>query len=62
MCEEFQIIGFRNCSKEDIKNSVEMITKSYIKPVIDAIEPLENINDVFRRLKNGQVLGRIVLI
>jgi len=51
MFEEYQIIGSRNCSKEDIKKSVEMISKSYIKPVIDAVEPLENVNDVLNRLK-----------
>jgi len=62
MYEDYQIIGSRNCSMEDIKKSVEMVSKSYIKPVIDKIELLENVNNVFTRLGKGQILGRIVLI
>jgi len=62
MYDEYQIIGSRNCSMEDIEKSVEMVTQSYIIPIIDKIELLENVNDVLERLKKGQVLGRIVLI
>lgn len=50
------IIGTRNDMDEAIKLAVETGIKTTIEK-----QPLENINDIFDRLKSGQVVGRVVL-
>lgn len=50
------IIGTRN----DMNEAIEMAVKTGIRTTIEK-QPLENINDIFSRLNNGQVVGRIVL-
>ncbi len=50
------IIGTR----KDMDEAVRMAVDSGIRTTIEK-QPLENINDVFARLKAGKVVGRVVL-
>jgi propanol-preferring alcohol dehydrogenase len=40
--------------------AITMAVEAGIRTTIEK-QPLENINDIFRRLENGQVVGRVVL-
>mgnify|MGYP000972353987 CR=1 FL=1 len=50
------IVGTRN----DLAEAIAFAAEGKVKTTV-ATEPLENINDIFARLKHGQVTGRIVL-
>ncbi len=51
------IVGIR----QDLRESLAFAAEGKVRANV-AIEPLENVNDVFERLEKGQVEGRIVLI
>jgi propanol-preferring alcohol dehydrogenase len=44
----------------DLEESLAFASDGNVKATIETL-PLESINDVFRRLKAGQVSGRVVL-
>jgi len=44
----------------DLKESLEFATAGKVKAVVKA-EPLENINDIFDRMRTGRIEGRIVV-
>ncbi|MDH3889453.1 MAG: zinc-dependent alcohol dehydrogenase [candidate division Zixibacteria bacterium] len=50
------IIGTRRDMDEAVKLAVEVGIRTTVEK-----QPLENINEIFRRLQNGQVVGRVVL-
>lgn len=50
------IIGTR----KDMDEAIKLAVKAGIRTTIEK-QPLENINDIFDRLKSGQVVGRVVL-
>lgn len=47
-------------TRQDLKESLEFAAEGKIKPTVE-VQPLEAINDVFDRLRQGKVEGRIVL-
>jgi propanol-preferring alcohol dehydrogenase len=44
----------------DLKQSIEFASAGKVKAIVKA-EPLENINDIFDRMRKGQIEGRIVV-
>ncbi len=44
----------------DLKESLEFATAGKVKAIVKA-EPLDNINDIFDRMRTGQIEGRIVI-
>jgi propanol-preferring alcohol dehydrogenase len=44
----------------DLKESLEFASAGKVKAIVKA-EPLENINDIFDRMRTGQIEGRIVI-
>ncbi|MBU4337462.1 MAG: zinc-binding dehydrogenase, partial [Actinobacteria bacterium] len=47
-------------TRQDLAEALEFYATGKIRPTV-ASEPLENINDIFDRMKKGQIDGRIVL-
>jgi len=47
-------------TRKDLEEALTFAADGKIQPTIE-IQPLESINDVFRRLKRGEVNGRVVL-
>jgi propanol-preferring alcohol dehydrogenase len=47
-------------TRMDLQESLQFAAEGKVKATIE-IQPLEAINDVFNRLKHGQVDGRVVL-
>jgi propanol-preferring alcohol dehydrogenase len=58
---EQQIIGCRGSTKQDLLDVVRLTQQGQLKPVIGAHYPLEEIESAVERLKNGNLVGRIVL-
>jgi alcohol dehydrogenase, propanol-preferring len=47
-------------TRQDVEEALQFAAEGKVKATIETL-PLESVNDVFSRLKNGQVNGRIVL-
>ncbi len=47
-------------TRKDLEEAIEFAAEGKVKPTV-TVEPLDNINDIFARLKVGKVDGRIVV-
>ena len=44
----------------DLQEALQFAADEKVKATV-AVEPLENINDIFQRMHNGQIEGRVVM-
>lgn len=51
------IVGTRN----DLQEAIDFATDGQVQAHIESTEPLENINDIFSRMHDGAITGRVVL-
>jgi NADPH2:quinone reductase len=58
---EKEIMGCRGSTKRDLKEVTALVSKGKIVPLIGKCYPLSEIHTAARTLKNGDVIGRIVL-
>jgi 2-desacetyl-2-hydroxyethyl bacteriochlorophyllide A dehydrogenase len=58
---EKEIMGCRGSTKRDLKEVTELVSKGKIVPLIGKHFPLSEIHTAAQTLKNGDVIGRIVL-
>ncbi len=47
-------------TRKDLQESLQFAAEGKVKPSIE-LQPLEQVNDVFERMKHGQINGRVVL-
>jgi alcohol dehydrogenase, propanol-preferring len=47
-------------TRKDLEEAIEFAAEGKVKPIV-TVEPLDDINDIFARLKAGRVDGRIVV-
>lgn len=60
---ELSIIGTRGYSVKNLKDALDMVERGKIKPVIGAVRPLKEANEVLKQLEEGfNMCGRLVLI
>ena len=60
---EISLIGTRGYSVKNLKDALDMVERGKIRPVVGAVHPLEDANEVLRQLKEGYSLcGRLVLV
>ncbi|MHC4792267.1 MAG: zinc-binding dehydrogenase [Planctomycetota bacterium] len=48
-------------SDEDFRQMFRAVTTARLKPVIDSVTPLENIQDAMGKMEEGKQFGKIVL-
>lgn len=58
---ELQIIGSNSFYDEDLSALMDMIAAKKIKPVIDAVVPLEGAAAALAKIENREVIGKIVV-
>jgi propanol-preferring alcohol dehydrogenase len=51
------IVGTRN----DLQESIDFAADGQVQAHVESTEPLENINDIFSRMHDGTINGRVVL-
>jgi propanol-preferring alcohol dehydrogenase len=51
------IVGTRN----DLQESIDFAADGQVTAHVESVEPLENINDIFDRMRAGAITGRVVL-
>ena len=58
---ELEIVGSRANSKQELQETMDLVARGRIKPIVDRVFPLAEIEKAFDALREGSSLGRNVL-
>jgi len=58
---ELQVLGSNGWMRDDLAKLLELIGSGELKPVIDRVLPLEEVNEAFRLLEGREVFGKVVV-
>ncbi len=58
---ELEIVGSRANTKQELQETMDLVARGRIKPIVDRIIPLAQIEEAFDALREGRPLGRNVL-
>ena len=58
---ELEIVGSRANTKQELQETMDLVGRGRIKPIVDRVFPLAEIEEAFRALTEGRSLGRNVL-
>ena len=58
---ELEIVGSRANSKQELQETMDLVAGGRIKPIVDRVFPLTEIEEAFDALREGRPLGRNVL-
>ena len=58
---ELEIVGSRANTKQELQETMDLVARGRIKPIVDRVFPLAQIEDAFTALKEGRSLGRNVV-
>jgi propanol-preferring alcohol dehydrogenase len=59
--QELEIVGSRANTKQELQETMDLVARGRIKPIVDRIFPLARIEEAFDALREGSSLGRNVL-
>jgi 2-desacetyl-2-hydroxyethyl bacteriochlorophyllide A dehydrogenase len=59
---ELEIYGSRSCGRNDLKETIELVSSGKVKPVVAQSHALADANAAIRKLDQGDLIGRSVLI
>lgn len=48
-------------TRQDLAESLDFYARGLIHPTVSAVEPLDDINDIFERMEAGHIEGRVVM-
>jgi len=48
-------------TRDEFMSMLDLLESRNIKPVIDKVYPLENINEAMQRMESGDLFGKIIL-
>jgi len=58
---EIEIVGSRANTKQELQETMDLVARGRIKPIVDQVIPLAEIESAFEALRDGRPLGRNVL-
>jgi propanol-preferring alcohol dehydrogenase len=58
---ELEIVGSRANTKQELQETMDLVAQGRIKPIVDRVISLPDIEDAFTALREGRPLGRNVL-
>src|ERR1700693_2917555 len=58
---ELEIVGSRANTKQELQETIDLVARGRIKPIVDRILPLTEVEEAFDALREGRSLGRNVL-
>ena len=61
IANEWEILGSRNVSKRELVEVVNLVAAGSIKPIVTGTYPLEEAEAIHQRLRNQEIIGRVVL-
>jgi alcohol dehydrogenase, propanol-preferring len=59
---ELEIYGSRSCGRNDLKETIELVSSGKVKPVVAECHPLSEATAALRKLEQGDLIGRSVLV
>jgi propanol-preferring alcohol dehydrogenase len=58
---ELEVVGVRSGGRQNTAQAIELVAQGKVKPVVGARFPLAEANEALARLREGKVVGRVVL-
>lgn len=58
---ELEIVGSRANTKQELQETMDLVARGRIKPIVDRVFPLTEIEEAFGAIREGRSLGRSVL-
>ena len=58
---ELEILGSRANSKQELEDTMNLVGQGKIKPIVDRVFSLEDVEEAFEALRQGRSLGRNVV-
>jgi propanol-preferring alcohol dehydrogenase len=58
---EWEIIGCRATTKQELQETMDLVAQGRIQPIVDRVFPLEEVELAFEALRQGHSLGRNVI-
>ena len=58
---ELEIVGSRANSKQELEETMALVSQGRIKPIVDQVFSLEDVEVAFESLRQGSPLGRNVV-
>lgn len=62
VANEWEILGSRNVSKQELAEVVALVESDRIRPVITGVYPLEEAEAIHERIQAQAIIGRVVLV
>jgi D-arabinose 1-dehydrogenase-like Zn-dependent alcohol dehydrogenase len=61
IANEWEIMGSRNVSKRELAEVVALVAAGRVKPIVTGTYPLEAAESLHQKLRNQEIIGRVVL-
>jgi D-arabinose 1-dehydrogenase-like Zn-dependent alcohol dehydrogenase len=58
---ELEVLGSRYAHRADLDRAIALVASGRVQPIVGLVRPLEQVNEVFAALVEGEVVGRAVL-
>jgi D-arabinose 1-dehydrogenase-like Zn-dependent alcohol dehydrogenase len=59
---ELEIVGSRANTKQELQETMDLVGRGRIKPIVDRVIPLDAIEEAFTALREGRPVGRNVVV
>jgi alcohol dehydrogenase len=59
--DEIAVLGSRYVGRAELARAIELVALGRVKPVVDVVRPLREVNDAYDDLIGGRIVGRTVL-
>ena len=58
---EVHVLGSRYVSRSELERAIELIERGLVRTIVDSVRPLDEVNEAFAALEQGEIVGRTVL-
>jgi D-arabinose 1-dehydrogenase-like Zn-dependent alcohol dehydrogenase len=59
--DEVEYVGSRYAHRDDLAKAISLVERGLVSTVVGLVRPLAEVNEVFRALESGSIVGRAVL-
>jgi D-arabinose 1-dehydrogenase-like Zn-dependent alcohol dehydrogenase len=59
--DEIVVLGSRYVTRGELERAIELVRLGLVKPVVDRVRPLAEVNEAYDDLEQGRIVGRTVL-